>query len=181
MATTTPASRDEDGGDKFGGNSRSAVWLRLTPNPERNRFYNIELADTPYGQRNDKTIEETVTNPATGQSQTTITQQTKFDRSFLVSAQAGWNLTPFAVRLGMIDSTGGAGVDYFFNNRISVTGEAFDFGHRTGDNNPHLRLFGEYVFRQREADHADDLPPQRRRQRVQPHRLHARRRHSLAG
>jgi phospholipid/cholesterol/gamma-HCH transport system substrate-binding protein len=136
-----------DGGDKF-GNSRSAVWLRLTPNPERNRFYNIELADTPYGKRNDKTIEETVTNPATGQSLTTITHQTKFDRSFLVSAQAGWNLTPFAVRLGMIDSTGGAGVDYFFNNRIKVTGEAFDFGHRTGDNNPHLRLYGEYVFRQ---------------------------------
>jgi phospholipid/cholesterol/gamma-HCH transport system substrate-binding protein len=136
-----------DGGDKF-GNSRSAVWLRLTPNPERNRFYNIELADTPYGKRNDKTIEETVTNPATGQSLTTITHQTKFDRSFLVSAQAGWNLTPFAVRLGMIDSTGGAGIDYFFNNRIKVTGEAFDFGHRTGDSNPHLRLYGEYVFRQ---------------------------------
>jgi phospholipid/cholesterol/gamma-HCH transport system substrate-binding protein len=136
-----------DGGDKF-GNSRSAVWLRLTPNPERNRFYNIELADTPYGKRNDKTIEQTVTNPATGLSETTITHQTKFDRSFLVSAQAGWNLTPFAVRLGMIDSTGGAGVDYFFNNRIKVTGEAFDFGHRTGDSNPHLRLYGEYVFRQ---------------------------------
>ena len=137
----------QDGAEKVGGNSRSAVWLRLIPNPERNRFYNIELADTPYGKRNDKTIEETVTNPATGQSQTTITHQTKFDRSFLVSAQAGWTLSPFAVRLGLIDSTGGAGVDYLMNDRIRVTGEAFDFGHRTGDSNPHLRLYGEYVFR----------------------------------
>jgi phospholipid/cholesterol/gamma-HCH transport system substrate-binding protein len=140
-----PAS--QDGADKQ-GSSRSAVWLRLTPNPERNRFYNIELADTPYGKRKDKTIEETVMNPATGQSQTTITHQTRFDRSYLVSAQAGWTLAPFAVRLGMIDSTGGAGVDYLFNNRIRVTGEAFDFGHRTGESNPHLRLYGEYVFRQ---------------------------------
>ena len=138
----------QEGGDKIGGNSRSAVWMRLTPNPERNRFYNVELASTPYGKRNDKTIEETVTNPATGQSQTTITHQTRFDRSFLVSAQAGWTLTPFAVRLGLIDSTGGAGVDYNFSNRIRVTGEAFDFGHRSGDSNPHLRLYGEYVFRQ---------------------------------
>jgi len=137
----------QDGGDKL-GNSRSAVWLRLTPNPERNRFYNVELAQTPYGKRNDKTIQETVTNPATGQSTTTITKQTRFDRSFLVSAQAGWTLEPFAVRLGLIDSTGGAGVDYSFNNRIRVTGEAFDFSHRTGDNNPHLRLYGEYIFRQ---------------------------------
>ena len=89
-----------------------------------------------------------MTNPATGQSTTTITKQTRFDRSFLVSAQAGWTLEPFAVRLGLIDSTGGAGVDYSFNNRIRVTGEAFDFSHRTGDNNPHLRLYGEYIFRQ---------------------------------
>jgi len=137
----------QNGAEKIGGSSRSAVWLRLTPNPERNRFYNVELADTPYGKRKDKTIEETVTNPATGQSQTTITHQTKFEHSFLTSAQVGWNLKPFAVRLGMIDSTGGAGVDYFYNNRIRVTGEAFDFGHRTGDGNPHLRLYGEYVFR----------------------------------
>ncbi len=137
----------QDGNGKL-GNSRSAVWLRLNPNPEHNRFYNIELADTPYGKRRDKTIEETVTNPATGQSQTTITQQTRFDRSFLVSAQAGWTIAPFAVRLGMIDSSGGAGVDYFFNNRIRATGEVFDFGHRSGENNPHVRLFGEYVFRQ---------------------------------
>jgi phospholipid/cholesterol/gamma-HCH transport system substrate-binding protein len=137
----------QNGAEKIGGSSRSAVWLRLTPNPERNRFYNVELADTPYGKRKDKTIEETVTNPATGQSVTTITHQTKFEHSFLTSAQVGWNLKPFAVRLGMIDSTGGAGVDYFYNNRIRVTGEAFDFGHRTGDGNPHLRLYGEYVFR----------------------------------
>jgi phospholipid/cholesterol/gamma-HCH transport system substrate-binding protein len=137
----------QDGAEKVGGNSRSAIWLRLTPNPDRNRFYNVELADTPYGKRNDKTIEETVTNPATGQTQTTITHQTKFEHSFLTSAQVGWNLKPFAVRLGMIDSTGGAGVDYFYNSRIRVTGEAFDFGHRTGDSNPHLRLYGEYVFR----------------------------------
>jgi phospholipid/cholesterol/gamma-HCH transport system substrate-binding protein len=137
----------QDGNDKL-GNSRSAVWLRLNPNPEHNRFYNIELADTPYGKRHDKTIEETVTNPATGISQTTITQQTRFDRSLLISAQAGWTIAPFAVRLGMIDSSGGAGVDYFFNNRIRATGEVFDFGHRSGDNNPHIRLFGEYVFRQ---------------------------------
>ena len=43
--------------------------------------------------------------------------------------------------------TGGAGVDYTFNHRIRVTGEAFDFG-KSRDPNPHLRLYGEYIFRQ---------------------------------
>jgi phospholipid/cholesterol/gamma-HCH transport system substrate-binding protein len=127
-------------------NTRSAIMLRLTPNPERNRFYNVELADDPHGRRRDKVFEETVTDPATGQTTTTITHETKFDRDFRISAQAGWNLNPFAVRLGLIDSTGGAGIDYQYNDRIRVTGEAFDFGKRY-DPNPHLRVYGEYVVR----------------------------------
>lgn len=132
--------------DNLGGNSRSGVWMRLTPNPEHNRFYNIELADDPQGRKRDKVFETTVTDPATGLSHTTITHETKFDRDFLISAQAGWNLQPFAVRLGLIDSTGGAGIDYYLNDRIRITGEAFDFGHKH-DDHPHLRTFGEYVFR----------------------------------
>jgi phospholipid/cholesterol/gamma-HCH transport system substrate-binding protein len=140
------AAKEKEGTENLGGNSRSAVWARLTPNPEHNRFYNIELADDPQGRRRDKIFETTVTDAATGVSHTTITKETKFDRDFLVSAQAGWNLQPFAVRLGLIDSTGGAGVDYYLNDRIKITGEAFDFGHKH-DDHPHLRTFGEYVFR----------------------------------
>jgi len=132
-------------GDLF-GNSRSAISLRLNPNPEHNRFYAVELASTPYGHRKDKVIETTITNPALGSSSTTITRETKFDQAFVTSAQVGWNLQPLVVRLGLIDSTGGAGVDYKYNDRITVTGEAFDFAKRY-DNQPHLRLFGEYTFR----------------------------------
>lgn len=130
----------------FGGNSRSAVGLRLTPNPERNRFYNIELADDPKGKRRDKVVVETRTNAATGESTTTVTEQARFDRDFLISAQAGWRLDDFNVRLGLFDSTGGAGIDYRFGDRIVLTGEAFDFGHKR-DDNPHIRLFGEYTLR----------------------------------
>lgn len=133
--------------ENFAGNSRSAVMLRLTPNPERNRFYNVEMADDPRGKRRDKIFETTITNPATGQSTTTITKETRFERAFLVSAQAGWNLQPLAVRVGLFDSTGGAGVDYRYTDRLRFTGEAFDFGKRR-DDNPHLRLYGEYIFRQ---------------------------------
>ncbi|HUP59275.1 MAG TPA: MlaD family protein [Thermoanaerobaculia bacterium] len=131
----------------FGGNSRSAVGLRLTPNPDRNRFYNIELSDDPRGKRRDKVIVETKTNPDTGESTTTVTNQTRFDRDFLISAQAGWKLDDFNVRIGLFESSGGAGIDYRFTDRIMFTGEAFDFGQRR-DDNPHLRLFGEYTLRQ---------------------------------
>ena len=130
----------------FNGSTRSAVMLRLMPNPERNRFYNIELADDPRGRRRDKFFEETVTNPATGETTTTVTKLTKFDRDFLISAQAGWNLNPVAVRVGLFDNTGGVGADYQYSDRIRVTGELFDFGKRR-DPNPHVRLFTEYTIR----------------------------------
>lgn len=128
------------------GSARSALGLRLVPNPEKNRFYNIELADDPRGRRREKLDVVTRTNPATGLSETIVTETTKYDRDFLISAQAGWVLDDLAVRIGLFDSTGGVGADYQLNDRIRVTGEAFDFGKKR-DDNPHLRLTGEYIVR----------------------------------
>jgi phospholipid/cholesterol/gamma-HCH transport system substrate-binding protein len=135
-----------EGFENLGGNSRTAVGLRLVPNPKRNRFYNIELSDDPRGKRRDKVIVETKTDSSTGQSVTITTNQTRFDRDFLISAQAGWSFENLALRIGLFDSTGGVGADYSFSDRIRVTGEAFDLGGKR-DENPHIRLFGEYAFR----------------------------------
>ena len=71
-------------GNPIGGHSRAAVMARVSPNPERNRFYNIELADDPRGKRVDKTNEYTITDPATGKSQTFIVDETRFERGFRV-------------------------------------------------------------------------------------------------
>jgi phospholipid/cholesterol/gamma-HCH transport system substrate-binding protein len=144
-----------DGVQTVEGNSRSTVGLRLVPNPERNRFYNIELADDPRGRKREKTQVETRTNPATGESTTIVTETTKYDRDFLLSAQAGWVLDDLSVRVGLFDSTGGVGADYRWNDRLRVTGEAFDFGKKR-DDAPHLRMLGEYVFR-RETPHTPQL------------------------
>ncbi|HEX7192005.1 MAG TPA: MlaD family protein, partial [Thermoanaerobaculia bacterium] len=108
-----------------GGKSRSEVMLRITPDPEKNRFYNINIADDPHGSAQTRTYQQTITDPATGQTTTTITDTTKYDRTYLLGAQVGWVLNNFGVRIGMIDSTGGAALDYQVNPRIRITGEAF--------------------------------------------------------
>jgi phospholipid/cholesterol/gamma-HCH transport system substrate-binding protein len=129
------------------GNSRSEVGLRLIPNPDINRFYNIALSDDPRGKRRDKVNVETRTNPATGERETIVTETSRYERDFLISGQVGWQLDPsLAVRVGLFDNTGGVGADYRLNDRLVVTGEAFDFGQRR-DDNPHLRLYGEYTVR----------------------------------
>jgi phospholipid/cholesterol/gamma-HCH transport system substrate-binding protein len=139
-------SKEAEGFENLGGNSRTAVTARLVPNPAINRFYNIELSDDPRGRRRDKVTLETRTDPVTGTTTTEQVKTTRFDRDFVVSAQAGWLLDDLALRVGLFDSTGGVGADYRFNNRVRVTGEAFDFGGKR-DDNPHLRFLGEYTIR----------------------------------
>ncbi len=135
-----------EGVENIGGSSRTGVDLRIRPNPDHNRFYFIELADDPRGRRRDKVRVETRTNPATGQEDTIVVRETKLDRDFLLTAQAGWVLDDLSVRIGLIDSAGGIGADYQWNERLRFSGDAFDFGAKR-DDNPHIRLFGEYAIR----------------------------------
>lgn len=133
----------------IGSNSRSVIQVQITPNPERNRFYNVEFADDPRGHESTKVVDTTITNPDTGNTLHTITTEKKFDSHYLFSGQAGWAFPDHnvAVRLGMFDNTGGGALDYYqMNRRLRVTAEAFDFGQRK-DDNPHVRLFGEYIIR----------------------------------
>lgn len=149
------SQEEVDGVKTTDGTARSAVELRLIPNPERNRFYHLELADDPRGSKEERTRVETVTNPDTGQSQTIVTDTVKYDRDYVISAQAGWQLDALALRVGLFDSTGGVGADYNVGDRLRFTGEAFDFGGNR-DDNPHLRLLGQYVVR-REKPHSPQI------------------------
>ncbi|HUF19026.1 MAG TPA: MlaD family protein [Thermoanaerobaculia bacterium] len=140
------AGLSDDDVEGFSGSSRTGVLARIIPNPDNNRFYNIELVDVPRGEKTERIIETTITDPITGETRTTVTNQVKFERDFLISAQAGWQLDDLAVRVGLFESSGGVGADYDFNTRLRVTGEAYDFGKKR-DDNPHLRLLGQYVIR----------------------------------
>ncbi|HUP46433.1 MAG TPA: hypothetical protein VM779_13090, partial [Thermoanaerobaculia bacterium] len=143
-----------EGVENLGGKTRSAVTLHLVPNPKNNRFFHIELSDTPRGDREDKVVIETTIDQF-GNETTSTVKTTKFDRDFQISAQAGWVLDNLALRIGLFESSGGVGADYRFNDRLRVTGEAFDFGGRR-DDNPHVRLFGEYTIR-KEKPHTPRL------------------------
>lgn len=146
LSTTerTDATLPADMSPDFGGNSRSAVTLRLRPNPENNRFYHLELSDDPRGKRRDRVEVETKTDSAG--SNTVVTRTTRFERDYLLSAQIGWRLNSLELRAGIFDSTGGLGADFDINDRLRLTGEAFDFG-RKRDDYAHLRLYTEYTFR----------------------------------
>jgi len=127
-------------------NSRAGVTLRLIPDPQKNRFYSVELMDDPKGTKKEKVVETTVTDASGAVLSATRTLQTKFERGFLISAQAGWRIGDVDLRAGLFDSSGGIGADYDLADRLRVSAEAFDFAGKR-DEELHLRLFGQYTFR----------------------------------
>lgn len=141
---------DEVPVEGFDGTSRGGIGLLLRPNPKTNRFLNLEANYDPRGQRKEKLTQTTVTGPD-GVPITTTTTTVKYEKEWVFSAQAAWQLDKTRLRVGVFDGAGGIGADYFINDRLSVSGEVFDFEDRPGNEEPHLRLFGNWtISRERE-------------------------------
>ncbi len=133
---------DQSTAPGFGDSSRAGVALILSPNPTNNRFLQLELNSDPAGKLKETIVTETVTGPD-GIPVTTTTETQRYNRDFVFSAQAGWRLNDTRIRVGVFDGTGGIAADYFVNPRLSLSGEAYDFG-RSDDIEPRLRFFGRY-------------------------------------
>jgi phospholipid/cholesterol/gamma-HCH transport system substrate-binding protein len=114
--------------------STSGGALRIFPSPER--FYILGLSTSDFGPEREK---ETITT-VNGVS-TTSTEKVTRKNVFRFDVQIGRKLHNWHVRGGIIESTGGIGLDYdFFNGATRVSFDAFDY--RT-DLGPNLRLATE--------------------------------------
>jgi phospholipid/cholesterol/gamma-HCH transport system substrate-binding protein len=125
--------------------SRGKGVFTLDINPaESPRFYRVELTSEPFGRRVDTTTTTRTIFPD-GHSEVTITdtQENKYD--FAISALLGWRWKDFALRAGVIESKGGAGLDYaLLKNRLRFSADLWDFNHT--DFAAHARVAGRYYF-----------------------------------
>lgn len=122
--------------------SRSALGVELRTTP--NRFFRLELVDSPFGRRNVTTTTTVVIRPD-GRRETTVEEVTRVTDSATVNAQVGWDFRATSLRAGLFESTGGIGVDtHLFDKRLKLTLEAYDFYRDTKP--PHLRLEGRYFL-----------------------------------
>lgn len=112
----------------------SAASLRIYPAPER--FYVLGMSTSEFGpEKKKKTV--TVTNGARSEELRT----TQDEDSYRFNVQLGRQIHNWSFRGGLIESSGGLGVDYFFSRigtKLSV--EAFDYREDIGIN---LRLATE--------------------------------------
>jgi len=113
--------------------SKSKAYATLEIKPRPDQYYILEITSDPFS--NYKRTETTTTPPGGTVVSETYSDQLKFSLEF---AKRWGNL---ALRLGMIESTGGAGVDYFaLNDRIKFSLDSWNFNSKEPHNeNTHLK------------------------------------------
>ncbi len=100
--------------------------------PKQDQFYLLGLVSDPRGRL-------TVRDNTTGGVKTTTEE---WDKSgLLFNAQIGKRFRNLVLRGGILESTGGFGMDYMaLNDRLKLTFEAFDF---SSDRNAHLKGYAD--------------------------------------
>ena len=111
----------------------------------KQRFYLLELSSQPFGVRRDTATITTTVYPD-GHIETKREDVTEFrENTFAISAEVGWRYGNVVGRAGIIESSGGVGLDYLaLKDRLRLSAEIFGFNR---DNlNAHGKLSGRYYF-----------------------------------
>lgn len=117
----------------YGAETEAA--LKIFPSPER--FYLLGLSTSEFGPDAEKETTTTVNGVAT----ITSTKERQKD-SYRFNAQIGRKLQNLTLRGGLIESTGGFGLDYDFSHLGSrFSFEVFDYRDNIG---PNLRVSSEF-------------------------------------
>ena len=111
--------------------SDTKSYLSLKLQPKADKYYLIDIVDDPRGKKTTETRETTVGGAIT------TTTEVKTSDSLKFSVQVAKRFKDLTIRGGIIESTGGVGMDYYmFKDRLRFTFEAFDFDKKR---NPHLK------------------------------------------
>jgi phospholipid/cholesterol/gamma-HCH transport system substrate-binding protein len=109
--------------------SESELALRIFPSPER--FYLLGVNTTEYGPNIERVTETTSSNGVT----TTEVNKTKTRGDYRFNVQIGRRIHNWTLRGGLIETTGGLGVDYHFSSwDTRLTAEIFDYREELGPN-----------------------------------------------
>ncbi len=112
--------------------------------PDTPRYYRVELSTQPFGRRvSSTTVERTTFPDGHIEVKTTDTQELKDD--FAISALFGWRWKDFGLRAGILESRGGAGLDYkLLRDRLRFSADLWDFNRP--DFSAHAKISGRYFF-----------------------------------
>ncbi len=117
-------------------------YFELRLQPREDKYYMIQLINDPRGLTSFAQTDVDTTNPNEPAHYRTLTTTTT--DSFRFSLELARQLGPVRGRFGIIESTGGVGVDLvLFNGRFELVNDLFGFGEQAV---PRFRSFLSYEF-----------------------------------
>lgn len=118
------------------------TYIDLRLQPTEDKYYLIQLVDDPRGLTSISDTFTQTTNPNQPASYRTITYTTT--DSFRFSLEIAKRMGPFTGRFGLIESTGGVGLDiHLLQDRFEIVNDLFGFSE---DVQPRYRVYISYEF-----------------------------------
>lgn len=106
-----------------GNGAKSFLSLRIQPGLDR--YYELGLVDDPLG-----VVERTTTTTDSNGLTQTVRESKRYENRVKFTALFAKNFYDFTLKGGIIESAGGAGMDYhLFRKRLTLSLEAFDFSN----------------------------------------------------
>jgi phospholipid/cholesterol/gamma-HCH transport system substrate-binding protein len=121
-------------------------YVNLKIQPSEDKYYLLSLISDPAGKR-ERTTKEIHYSEDGGEWHTYEEEKTEYNKDKLkFSAQIAKRWDDLVLRGGIIESSGGVGLDYYlWDDRLQLFLEAFDFRH---DHPPHLKGGAKLYFLQ---------------------------------
>jgi phospholipid/cholesterol/gamma-HCH transport system substrate-binding protein len=115
--------------------TRNQLGIRLNP-LDASKYYMLGIVDSPRLTETKREVTTVITNGSTTSS---TTLETERQRKLLINAQIARRFGQFSLRGGVIESTGGVGLDFQPFKGLLLSTELFDFTQSGG---PYLRAYG---------------------------------------
>lgn len=112
---------------------------------DKPRFYRLGISTDPLGRRTTTDTIRTITFPD-GHTETILEEEIQYQNKVNFTAEVGYKWKDMVLRAGVMESSGGVGVDYIpMKKRYRFSGQIWDFG-RPDDFAPHAKIWGSYYF-----------------------------------
>ncbi len=113
-------------------------YVNLRLQPAEDKYYLLGVVDDPRGKFDHSTTTTTVDGSAP-----VVTTSESFSNKLKFNAIVAKRFSNLTLRGGVLESTGGVGLDYgLLKNRLTVGVDAFDFSRQ--DVKAHLKVYGNY-------------------------------------
>jgi phospholipid/cholesterol/gamma-HCH transport system substrate-binding protein len=123
------------------------TYFGVTLRPKPDKYYILELVSDPRGYNT--VVQETATtvNQNTGTSVTTVTSRSINEQRLAISAEFGKRYGDFIFRVGIIESTGGGGIDFLaLDDRLKLSLNIYMFTRPTIDTLPRAKFWLDWRF-----------------------------------